>query len=1669
MGYILTVYSRHAYKEYLLPAEQNIDYKITLFKELFQLREDIVLRMENTGGEWRVLPDEWYTLTYTAAGRESAFEQPLRDSDICSLMTDSGEKITVIVKVSTQFFRVFDKFDLGSRRYISIGTAPENTICYDFMHIVSREHAVIQRDGEDYIIEDKSTNGLFVNARRVQGSQLLRYGDRINVFGLAIIYLGTIIAVDTSLGHLFIQTTLKPYFREELPPEGGEPGMRLFHRSPRYLPKLAADTVRIEAPPEPKEPNRQPVLLAIGPSLTMALPMLLGSGLTIYSSMMGGGSSGIFLYAGLITAVSSALIGTVWSLVNLRAAKKELREEELKRFERYGEYLIACANQVQEKYKRNTAILQEIYISPEACCAYDHVSMQLWNRNRSHSDFLSHRLGIGELPFQVTIEIPQEKFSMVNDSLAAKARMIKENYGTLRDVPVCVDLSRKLIGVIGGPGREGCYPVVYSLAAQLAAGSCYTDLKMGFIYDGRKNDIASRWAFSKWLPHVWSEDKRSRYVADNPAEASDVFFELAKVLRMRAETRNLAGEKELYKPHYVLFIEDVSVLEGELISSFLMDQRDLGVTVILLAEGYEELPNACEYIIENTEDVHSIYEVTDPIEDRGTVLFDQLPQETIECFARRLSCLQVSEVETGGELPSTLTFFEMYGVHGLGELDVLGRWQKNRTYDNIRGLLGQRSGGASCVLDVHEKYHGPHGLIAGTTGSGKSETLQTYMLSLAVNYSPDDIGFFVIDYKGGGMANLFSDLPHLIGQISNLSGNQIHRAMVSIKSENMRRQRIFNEHDVNNINSYTRLYKNGEAALPVPHMFIIIDEFAELKREEPDFMKELISVAQVGRSLGVHLILATQKPSGTVDDNIWSNAKFRLCLRVQDAQDSKDMLHRPDAAYITQAGRCYLQVGNDEIFELFQSGWSGAAYEPDDENTQEDIARMLSVSGRAALVGSHTKLKKREQDKLHWVEALLEAVAEVGGSPEEVDESVHDSVRMTALVQRFFSLTAERLEYPHSDYNEQRVRELVRCYAAVLKNGAGEGGAAAAEVLRYAAVNGKKLPELKKKTQLEAVVEHLKALAVQNGYIHNLQLWLPVLPETLYLDSLSGYRQNTFDGKAWPKTGRHWSLEVFVGLCDDPVNQAQMPLMLDFAENGNHAICGTVVSGKSTFLVTLIYSLVSRYSPQLVNVYAIDFSSKMLGAFEGLAHVGGVMFENDGERIAKFFTMMGSMLEERKAMLRGGNYRQYVQAAAASSGTLDEAPLPAVIVAIDNYSAFAAKTENVYDDFILTLAKEGVSCGIFLVITAAGFSVSEIPMRLGENFRTVLCLEMNDKFAYADAMRTLHIEVMPEENVKGRGLAKVGDAILEFQTALPAEAEDDFSRMDKIRSHCQQLNACWQGRHARCIPEIPEKPSWQIFSQLEEVAAMQAAGDSIPVGYDQRNASVYGIGLSGLYTYLITGRARTGKTNFMRALLLSATAMEADVVLIDFAKEFSSLAAGLSARYITDDQSLFDYLVELQPEFRTRNEFKAKCVESGDTDDELYEHMQKFRKVFILVGDLPSFTQHVHQPAEGVQEMQPFLSVLLERGSGHNVYWFGCCNNDDTAGVIGFEIFTAFTKYKAGIHFGGNAAGQNLLDFSYLHFNEQTVIMKPGIGLLPAQDGTAAATERVVVPLCRRA
>lgn len=278
-------------------------------------------------------------------------------------------------------------------------------------------------------------------------------------------------------------------------------------------------------------------------------------------------------------------------------------------------------------------------------------------------------------------------------------------------------------------------------------------------------------------------------------------------------------------------------------------------------------------------------------------------------------------------------------------------------------------------LDLHDKAHGPHGLVAGTTGSGKSEILQTYILSMATLYHPYEVGFVIIDFKGGGMVNQFKNLPHLLGAITNIDGKQINRSLMSIKAELEKRQRLFAEVEVNHIDKYIQKFKAGDATVPLPHLILIVDEFAELKAEQPEFMKELISAARIGRSLGVHLILATQKPSGQVNEQIWSNSRFKLCLKVQSQEDSNEVLKSPLAAEIKEAGRAYLQVGNNEIFELFQSAYSGSPERMEDAGSRinEFALYDISLSGKKKPIYVQ-KRKKEAGNSRTQLEAIVDYV-----------------------------------------------------------------------------------------------------------------------------------------------------------------------------------------------------------------------------------------------------------------------------------------------------------------------------------------------------------------------------------------------------------------------------------------------------------------------------------------------------------------------------------------------------------------------------------------------------------------------------------------------------------------------------------------------------------------------
>ena len=1661
MSTVLSVYCNTAFKEYLLPAVNNANSSIVLSRNIFGLEQNLEILLEIVEHRWSFLPSEKYSLS---CDNVSYFNQVIRDGDLIRLTINGENRISILVKETDRYFSVYSKFNIQKLKApVTIGKNESCTIVFDAMGLVSREHARIKRTGQGIVLEDTSTNGTFVNNVRVNGSVYLNFGDCIDIYGLRLCFLGSYLAINTESVDIRISEGLSPCrISPETIEHSGTVEKRIFHRSPRHIAQIDTEPVEIDAPPNPKELDQPSLISMIGPSLTMALPMLLGCALMIYSSRSSGGQTSAFMFTGLITAVSSAIFGSIWAVNSAKRTRQKFERDTALRDSAYRKYLKKSEQTIAEKYKKNSMALHDRYRPADECVLYDERNPKLWNRNNRHEDFLTQRLGIGRVPFQAPIVIPKERFTLISDELMEMPKKLSEKYAYLEEVPICVDLLEdRLLGVVGGPGKKGAAIIVHDLVSQIAANNCYTDVKLLIVYDENETGLKGTWGFANWLPHVWNENKSFRYVADNKADASDVFYELAQALRIRAEENTIGRDKtEIPKPYYVLILADPNMLEGELVSKYILDPKpEYGLSTIMIVESYEELPNECTKIIENDHSFSGIYNIDDDIIARKPIRFDVINSEAVENFARKISDVEVRELETGGEIPNSLTFFDMFGISALSALNVMDRWRKNRTYDSLKAIVGFKAGGVPCYLDVHEKYHGPHGLVAGTTGSGKSETLQTYILSLAINFSPDDVGFFLIDYKGGGMAGLFSNLPHLSGQISNLSGNQIRRAMVSIKSENLRRQRIFNEYGVNNINSYTKLYKNNEAKVPVPHLFIIIDEFAELKREEPDFMRELISVAQVGRSLGVHLILATQKPGGTVDDNIWSNSKFRLCLRVQDRQDSNDMLHRPDAAYITQAGRCYMQVGNDELFELFQSGWSGAYYSEDSDQTKADIAKMISVNGRAALEGSRTKIRKKAQEKREWIAKFVEALDEVSSQLSFDAENVDDSVFIDSdLCHSIFSVLEKRkTDYPYSEYNAKRIADFTRIYYKTDKDP--DAATRADMIIAEADSTHRRLPEKKERTQLDAVVDYLSDIAEANGYINNLKLWMPVLPEVLYLKDIPGAQEGVFDGVQWVSHDDAWTLSVEMGMYDDPENQSQGPLVIDQSKSGHLVVCGTVTSGKSTFLQTYIYALINRYSPSELNLYIMDFSSKMLSAFEGSSHVGGVMYENDDKRIEKFFTMIGQILKVRKEMFRGGNFGQHVRA----HGKIT---VPSIIVVIDNYANFRGKTNGRYDDNMLELAKDGVSYGIFLAITGAGFGTSEIPSKLADNLRTTISLEMNDRFQYGEVMRMLHVPVMPEVGVKGRGLSYVGEGILEFQTALCLKADDDFKRAEAISLKCDEMNVAWKGSAARPIPEIPEKPIWSDFIALEDSKEHISSGARLPIAYEERYATTYALELQSIYTFVISGKARTGKTNMLKAIILSAREAGGKLVIFDFDQEFEALSERVGAMRITDSKGISEYFQGFLPSIKERNVFKHELLKGNAEENEIFEKMQKFEKVFFFIGNMEKFMDKVYRPDEGLQPFGAFIENILDKGYLQNYYWFGVYDTEQMGGIVGKQAWNYFIRPKRGMHFGGNVSAQRIFTFDDIPFMEQSKSLKPGYALVPASDDTPHST-LLVVPLVK--
>ena len=603
--------------------------------------------------------------------------------------------------------------------------------------------------------------------------------------------------------------------------------------------------------------------------------------------------------------------------------------------------------------------------------------------------------------------------------------------------------------------------------------------------------------------------------------------------------------------------------------------------------------------------------------------------------------------------------------------------------------------------------------------------------------------------------------------------------------------------------------------------------------------------------------------------------------------------------------------------------------------------------------------------------------------------------------------------------------------------------------------------KVKQKTQLEAVIEYLAKIAKENGYQNSSQLWMPVLSEEIFLNSLVDGRELYRRG-VWVDTPKDADLKVTIGLYDDPHNQIQKPLEMNFSENGHLAIVGNAGSGKSTFMQTVAFELMMKYSPEIVNLYLIDFSGHRLVSFENAPHVGGIVTDDMEDRLDKFFTLLNMMMQERKEQLKRGDFRQYVK--------LNGYVIPAVFVFLDNYESFREKTNDKYSDIILRLSREGVSYGIYFLVSAAGFGMSAIPNRIADNIRTVMTLEQQDKFKYMDVMHVSHLELLPETNVKGRGLAIVDERILEFQTALAIKAEDDFSRGRDLETLSMNMRENWNGKMARRIPEIPQNPTLELLKEDERYLQAVQEKDLLPIGYNHEDASIYSMHLGNNYCISILGKSRSGKTNLLKIILEDALRKQADIAIVERDtsgyQRFQKTAEENGCAYLTTSAELYAYFEKLLPEFARRNKIKRGMMEQGAEDEEIIARMEQEKPIFIFIDQMKDFMEMVYHKDSEVGVMSGFLENITEKGIMHNIYFVGCIQQDDVNSLMSYRVYNNFVSYKKGIFIGGQISSQKLFNFQGIPFSEQNKTLKKGLGIVTDDIEEGNGIE-IVIPLVK--
>ncbi len=562
--------------------------------------------------------------------------------------------------------------------------------------------------------------------------------------------------------------------------------------------------------------------------------------------------------------------------------------------------LMAFRDRLVSAMRAEGRLRQRAHPSPAVLIAWvEQLDTRLWERRRHHSDLLRLGLGTACVPW-----VPELTTS--NERTAPEALALIDELAVLHDVPIAVTLEPgSVVGITGDASVRRA--VARSLLLQLAVLHGPSDVEVAIA-----TDHPHQWDWAKWLPHVLADAQTGRRrLAAAPADAAEMLERFARDVPTPPVVSAPGGTGA--SQVLIVDVDDLAHPAHASVRAAIERAAAGAGAAITCAATLSELSSRCTVVV----DVDASAGGTKRVPEHS-VEVPGIEMWTVSGAAARRTARILAGVadpdltEQAADLSARVRLVDLLGMPEPTPSAVGARWESTTGRDPsvpVGALAGS-------TFEVNLVRDGPHALLAGTTGSGKSEFLRSLVASMAATSSPADLTFVLVDYKGGSAFDVCAKLPHTVGLVTDLDGHLAQRALTCLEAELRHREERLRAVGASDLIGF-RVVNREE---PLPRLFVVVDEFAAVAKELPEFMASLIDIAQRGRSLGVHLLLATQRPQGVINDQIRANTNLRIALRVQDAADSSDVIGTPAAAQIgrTQAGRGYVRLGAGDV-EPFQA------------------------------------------------------------------------------------------------------------------------------------------------------------------------------------------------------------------------------------------------------------------------------------------------------------------------------------------------------------------------------------------------------------------------------------------------------------------------------------------------------------------------------------------------------------------------------------------------------------------------------------------------------------------------------------------------------------------------------------------------------------------------------